>query len=65
MPTVRYAVRKVSGRHDFMERWCVVAIMTDGRVRRVKYTTTDDRDDALSEAWRLNERLTVLNASGR
>jgi hypothetical protein len=63
MPTKRYVIRKVSGRYDYIDRWCVVAIRTDGSTRRVKHTTSDDKDSVIEDAWRRNEALAVLNAT--
>ena len=63
MGTVRYAVRKVSGRFDYIDRWCIVRVLEDGRVQRVKHTTSDEHDDLVDEVWRRNEALGLLNST--
>jgi hypothetical protein len=62
MMAKRYAVRKVSGRWDYVDRWCVVAVFRDGSTHRVKHTTSDDKDSVIEDAWRRNEALTLLNS---
>ena len=49
----KYAVRKASGRHDYITRWCVVRI-ENGQARRVKYSTDTDRESVQAHADQLN-----------
>lgn len=49
----RYAVRKFSGRHDYITRWGVVRIIGK-REARVRFSETSDRDDAQDQADTLN-----------
>jgi len=53
MTSAKYAVRKVSGKHDYIDRWCVVKI-ENGRTRRVRYSTDSDRESVQDHADRLN-----------